>query len=288
MKRAFTIIELLVVIGIIATLVGVLSVTFGRGTESARNAKCLTNLKNLANAVNSYVMETSRYPNAGSVEWSKMKLENGTAVQRFDEYKGWISWDSRQAYASKPTAHCSSAGWFASAYNDNQDTREYCITNGAIFKHVAKNRNVYVCPVHKNKRPNAAWSYVMNGWFRYDNTQGSGWKPENYFRWRDSAGRGDRRLLFAELPWEGEDAVFDSGAGIACDPTLQYSDKEHIGFNHKDGKDYLAHVVFVDGHVEKLRMPRGGLSVSEQVELTKWLCEAKDVSFDGKKYREVK
>ncbi len=287
MKKAFTIIELLVVIGIIATLIGVLSVTFGRGTEAARNAKCLTNMKNLANAVNSFVMEKGYFPNAGSVEWKELAIRNGNTEAVYSEYPGWISWNSQSAYKSKPNSHQSSSGWFASAYCEDFETREYCITNGAVFKFVAKNRDVFVCPVHKNKHPTAAWSYVMNGWFRYDNTRGSGPKPKEYFRWRTSAGRHDRRLLFAELPWEDEDSVFDTGAGFACDPTLQYGENEHIGFNHKDGKDRIAHVVFVDGHVEKLRMPRGGMGQSEKQELTKWLCEAKDVSFDGKEYRKL-
>ena len=42
MKKAFTIIELLVVIGIIGVLAGVLMTSFSGGTESARAAKCLT------------------------------------------------------------------------------------------------------------------------------------------------------------------------------------------------------------------------------------------------------
>ena len=53
MKKAFTIVELLVVIGIIALLMGVLIISFSGGMESARSAKCLSHLKHLATAVNS-------------------------------------------------------------------------------------------------------------------------------------------------------------------------------------------------------------------------------------------
>ena len=56
MKKAFTLIELLVVIGILAILIGVLISTIANGTEVARAARCLTNMKNLANACNSYAM----------------------------------------------------------------------------------------------------------------------------------------------------------------------------------------------------------------------------------------
>ena len=57
--------------------------------------------------------------------------------------------------------------------------------------------------------------------------------------------------------------------------------------------DYFRHsrclnMTFADGHVEKLRQPRTGLNEGDLHELTKWLCEGKDVSFNGKKYEELK
>ena len=56
MKKGFTLVEMLVVIGIIGILVGVLVASFSGGTESARNAQCLTNMKNLAGACQSHGM----------------------------------------------------------------------------------------------------------------------------------------------------------------------------------------------------------------------------------------
>ena len=47
-RKAFTLIELLVVIGIIAVLVVVLTGLFAGSTEQARAAKCLANMRNLA------------------------------------------------------------------------------------------------------------------------------------------------------------------------------------------------------------------------------------------------
>ena len=299
MKKAFTLVELLVVIGILAILIGVLSITFGRGTEAARNAKCLTNMKNLANAVNSYVMAHDRFPVAGSVESYGLKTTYGKTKRVFYEDPGWISWYSQQAYRNGPTAHTSSGGWFISAYEQQYEPREYCLTNGAVWKYVSGNREVFVCPCHHRDMAHdmkPAWSYVMNGWYRFDNTRGSGSKPDDWFRWSENVSRHDRRLLFAEMQWvknavKGVEPVISGGTGIDCDPTLQYGEKdgkECIGFNHKDGKDWVAHVIFTDGHVEKLRQPKMGLSKEDVWELTKWLCEAKDVSFNGKQYEEMK
>ena len=41
MKKAFTLVELIVVVGIICILAAILIASFGGGTESARNALCL-------------------------------------------------------------------------------------------------------------------------------------------------------------------------------------------------------------------------------------------------------
>ena len=56
-KRGFTLIELLVVIAIIAILAAMLFPVFARARESARKIQCLANVKNIAIAVQMYLVD---------------------------------------------------------------------------------------------------------------------------------------------------------------------------------------------------------------------------------------
>ncbi len=302
MKKAFTLVELLVVIGILGILMGILVVSMGGGTESARAAKCLTNMKNLVTACNNRGMTVGSYPAAGSFESRSLDTSGNEDVSFcFYENHGWISWDSQGAYAVNPKSHVASGAWITSSYNTDLLAREYALTNGAIWKYLSGNTQAYLCPVHTKmfKIQNPLWSYVMNSRFGWDYSMGSRAVKGGIQYGRLS--RADRTLMFSELQFAQNDKVevsTDSSSGIRNDCTLQYERDEIIGFNHPDGKRGLcAHLAFADGHVEKLRIPAVygvdgwtiEMSVSDLKDLTKWLCQGKDIAYDpaGKKYKKL-
>ena len=74
-RRGFTLIELLVVIEIIAILAAMLFPVFARARESARKIQCLSNVKNIAMAVQMYLTDYDRFWPLGNgqpeaVQWT--------------------------------------------------------------------------------------------------------------------------------------------------------------------------------------------------------------------------
>jgi len=311
MKRfynGFTLIELLVVIAIIAILSGIMIISFGRSGESARAAKCLVNLRNLAQGANAYASSSGYYPLAGSVQ--VFDGVNSGSVS-YKEYKGWISWLSNKgAYGSggkgtsKSVVKCDPPRY--SGFGDERDNL-YVITNGTLWRAINMTRDVYRCPTHslavqdKGERE-PIFSYVMSGYFGYDTSMGSKAAKKLQGLKYGLLPNTERYIMFAELP------LFDPKTGQYLqlsddwtkDATLQYSATvngqtygkawkgapESIGFNHKIGKKgYCAHVVYADGHTESLSYGTGSGLKSEQ--LTALLCEGKEVIFNGSGYQEI-
>ena len=315
-RRGFTLIELIIVIAIIGVLAAILMSSFSGGTESARAAKCLSNMRSLAQGAISHAVKTHYYPVAGS--YGLLGVNNsGDTV--YYERPGWISWfGQNDPYATRTSNKARPKNFIAlnnvSAYCSDDDRANFAITNGTLWQAVNREHDVYICPSHKLKASakgvTVRWSYVMSAAFGYDYSDGSKavglMSNEDGNRVHFQSGRLDRKLLFAELPINGsgsrideggKDATYPTGDGdTSCDCVLQYKanyngksynndwgkKSELIAFNHRAAKQWCAHVVFADGHTEKLLKSKGGGLTDEQ--LTALLCAGVDVSFDGSKY----
>jgi len=317
MKNGVTLIEMLVVIAIIGILAGVMMVSFSGGTESARAAQCLSNMRSLAQGVLGAASSSGWYPAAGS--YGTIGIQGDNTV--YGEVPGWISWFGQndpfatRSSKNKPTSYTALKN--VSAYCEDEARATFALTNGTIWTAVNCERDIYKCPAHvlkaQPKGVTVRWSYVMNARFGYDYSDGSkavgmmdDWGQSGRVRIDGSGYHFDRMLLFAELPILGDATPIDEGGRTpsyntgdgqtSTDCVLQYKASyngktynsdwsgraETIAYNHKSGKKFCAHVVFADGHTEKLLKATGSGLSDEQ--LTALLCEGKDVTFNGRQY----
>ena len=298
MKKAFTLVELLVVVGILGILMAVLLPNFFGGRESARATLCLANLKTLGNAVQSYGVAETFYPRAGSVEY-RVNTQAGisrTTHAVYHDRPGWISWNSKGKYTSSWGNSSSSNNPIVGMYTTDDEAATHALTNGTLWTYVARNTKVYVCPSHIKKMSGKNpphWSYLMSSYFRGNST-----KAQTYPWSHDYQGlpRADRYLLFSEVPFMGYSSWNPSGTGASTDTdaVLDCSGgRETIGANHVEGKNLYAHVCFADGHTEKLKIPYTGTPDHPKADeqqlrnLTQWLCEGKDVSYRNSKYQKL-
>ena len=134
-RRAFTLIEILVVIAIIALLAGLLFPVFARAREEGRKTSCASNMKQLGIAFQQYTQDSrGKYPLAG--QFGNWLPGSGT----------WVAGDTANPIADLTTQEP----------NGNKAN----IEAGALFPYV-KSTAVYICPSNKDGEAKSL-SYSMN------------------------------------------------------------------------------------------------------------------------------
>ncbi|MEO6908979.1 MAG: prepilin-type N-terminal cleavage/methylation domain-containing protein [Abditibacteriaceae bacterium] len=127
-RSGFTLIEILVVIGIIALLAAILFPVLSRARESARAKACMSNLQQLGLAFQQYTQDYGRrYPGAGQ-------------YQKWDLGGHWVSGPHNQPIASlsPPYGPFPTTAGSTTYYTAN-------VEGGALYSYV-RSDGVYVCP----------------------------------------------------------------------------------------------------------------------------------------------
>ena len=308
-RTGFTMVEVLVVVGIIAILIAALLPFLGGSTESANCVKCKNNMKNLALAVISCAQADDVYGHftaAGYYRTLEIHIGRSRGSRRwYYPHRPWISnkGSISMLNSTQNTVYMGEKAHFT----DLEEGYQLAITNGSIWTATGRSYEVYKCPVHvreyKKKNGRApGWSFMMNQEFGYDRAEGKATgfhgssihnkitvATESSGRREDgSTSRGhDKVLMFAEV--QGVDlndtqnniSLKAVKSGDETDGVLEYT-KEDMGFNHKVGKNrFGGNVAFTDGHVETIIMP----TKMKIRDLTRYLCQGYDVPHDGRPYK---
>lgn len=289
-KKGFTLVELLVVISIIGILAAALTTQVTKARSMGQSMRCKANLRNLAQAALNYAVDSEYLPFAGSYEWRDVRLD-GTIV--YKENRGWVSWTGSGRWPQGYATTMQSPQMKKACYYG--DTAYQSITNGSLWSYAGKDLAAYVCDVHKGVAKRATLlkvqrSYVMNGYFAFDNRGAVGMAPRRAIRLDSISARGSagNLLLFAELPaYKGSthaENVAQDQYGPGSDGVLETdisgykgTQTEVLGFNHQVAKKYVAHVAFADGHVDVLIEPKDAKD-TDLKELAKQLCNGDELS----------
>ena len=314
----FTMVEVIVVMGIIAILAAVMMPLLRGSNDSAMTAQCRDNMRNLAQGVLSYAQsngEEGYFPSAGFYRWIwGVDINAGKDKKGELVYAPHVPWISNYGNFSDLKSRKTKVimGDVVSFTDSNEKKIRSVIEHGAIWNAVGTAYEVYRCPVHarnfkKKKGRLPGWSFMMNQEFGYrgddddgvrglfgatfgsnitvsmekDGTRGS--------KKRTASRSPDKVLLFAEV--QGADVedkkhgislkALVSGSNRETDAVLEYAD-EDMGFTHPLGKGrYGGNVAFADGHVDTITMPT---DKSYLKLITRYLCQGYDVPHDGRVY----
>ena len=287
MKKAFTLVEMLVVVGIIAVLMSIVLVNIRGATDAANATKCMSNMRSLFVAIDAVGMDSGSYPLAGPC----FRKSAVGGKKHEDTFEPWICRDH-----SENMVPCYGTG--------NEDENRYVITNGswgAVWRAMGGNESAYNCPMfvkdHLVKRKcKPLFSYALNAVkFMSDVTSmADSFAGVGITRYPIGE-RADRAVMFAELPISQSCGYDPLAKPETCDATLKPAvgnpkwkgSAEAIGFVHQDKrKRYYGHVIFVDGHIEKFMQPPASSSLKED-KLTAHICSGDDVAYDERGYRLV-
>jgi prepilin-type N-terminal cleavage/methylation domain-containing protein/prepilin-type processing-associated H-X9-DG protein len=254
-RHAFTLVELLVVIGIIALLISILLPALNRARESANNVACQANLRQIGQAFYLYADANRDMAPTGE----------GFGNKRWHESLADLLQTRLNDSGSGTIFHCPSATLKAGTYHYAPNPRlapwEWTWWGGDPWrrKHEAPTDVDKPFKAQKllgrRRSAETALTYEMsqllfaNDWAGYGNVEWFGWRVANHrFLWDD------RWLIY-----NADDGAMQSAIGTELGAYTFKTDAVDGGSNSRGNlrfrhnKDTTMNVLFLDGHVQSLK-----------------------------------
>lgn len=214
-RNAFTLVELLVVIGIIALLISVLLPTLKRAQRSAQQVVCMSSMRQLA------------------IAWMYYADDNKDWL-----VDGWPDRDPNRPPGKLPPGRRYQIPFFkGKAWGAQYGNSEAAIQEGALFKY-ARQTKLYHCP------GDDGWHLVsvsINGWLNGEGSPGA--TPEIIYKRSDIKRAADIWVFIDENDWRDYQFGYNLGSFMVRRYDLHWIDAP--GIWHNNG----ANVAFADGHV---------------------------------------
>lgn len=256
--RGFTLVELLVVIGIIALLISILLPTLGKARDRANSVKCISNLRQLGMAMVQYTIDNHGYfPHSA----------RGTGFKPVAYYEDWVYWQQPNSPGQSPTP----LFWPQNGSGPGTRPADQSPGQGPIAKYLGKNVNLglFVCPAddpffrkgyNSDRNLRYPYSYTMNDLLscRLDDFDGNSYA---YFGHRVAKAPSIRNsaevvMLLEESQLtinDGDSAIFGllgSAPNWTYCPGGQSAGSATTGIVDKNGGDWLSVI-----HDKKARNP---------------------------------
>ncbi len=286
-QTGFTLVELLVVIGIIALLISILLPSLNRAREAANTVKCASNLRSVGQGIAMYVAQ-----NKGvlpiSYFYKGMQINNGVQTPGAAD-NGYIHWSSflyGEGTVAKDAFACPSIDRGGLVPTNTDDPEPGQIHDAASFSGVdeqaprmAYSLNEAICGRNKFVKgfqgANATYRYVPAGRVRNssstilatefinnwrivsdaDRSSGSNLvvkshRPLHAFR-RTSVTSGKDAFNMEKLA-DGENYTRSAVADLDTDPSAHFADGSWTSGNYKTRLDWVGHNHGTGGYDKKL------------------------------------